>query len=213
MPGSDLSIFATTKNQIQKNETEPQTISIEVMKKIENLDRSLLTKNECEYLDYYLFCFYAGGMPPINASYLEWTNIDEKCILRYNRYTTGKKAEVPCFKKAFDIAEKYSSKCFNHFVLPIYSHKQISEDQKIMKLKRVSIHVNRTLTKVAELIGYDGKITWYSARGTFITYMVKKGYNAFDIAKMCGNSVMAIERSYFKQTDHKNILDEMNASF
>lgn len=48
------------------------------------------------------------------------------------------------------------------------------------------------------LLGYDEEITWYSARGTYITMMVDKKYPPGVVAEHSGNSVITIYKFYWK---------------
>lgn len=73
--GADLEIFECVYEKFRQKETEPRTISYEDFLRIENFDRSLLTKKEQKWLDFYLFCFYTGGMAPIDSAYLKWSNL------------------------------------------------------------------------------------------------------------------------------------------
>lgn len=54
------------------------------------------------------------------------------------------------------------------------------------------------------------KITWYSARGTFITKMDEIGFSALTIAEFAGNSVQAIQKHYFKNTKRDEIRETIN---
>ena len=46
-------------------------------------------------------------------------------------------------------------------------------------------------------------ITWYSARGSFISKMVDAGNNPYVVAEMAGNSPLTIYKHYYKNTKGK----------
>lgn len=69
------------------------------------------------------------------------------------------------------------------------------------------------MKKIASEYGYTDKIVWYSAKGTFITKMMRLGYEAPDIAVMCGNSAATIYKNYFKPKDPKSIKNDLNKRF
>jgi len=66
---------------------------------------------------------------------------------------------------------------------------------------------------IYERIKYPSKITWYSVRGSFITKMVDDGYNPIVVANQAGNSVDNIQKHYYKDTRHNQILKQMNDKF
>ena len=88
-----------------------------------------------------------------------------------------------------------------------------TEKQKVHKVKNLSHDVCNTLEKIAKMVGYDGEIKRYSARGTFITKMMKIGYDAPEIAVIAGNSAATIYRDYFKPKDAETITKELNEIF
>ena len=48
-------------------------------------------------------------------------------------------------------------------------------------------------------------ITWYSARGSFISKMVDAGNNPYVVAEMAGNSPLTIYKHYYKNTKREEI--------
>ena len=69
--------------------------------------------------------------------------------------------------------------------------------------------VRRVLYKVAKIIKYKEKITWYSARGTFISEMIASDIHPVDVAAMAGNSPNTIYKHYYKNVDQKQVDDKM----
>lgn len=78
VPGADLDVFICTNEKFREVETTPSTISMGLLRAMEAMDRSLLSKTESYCLDLFLFCFYCGGIAPIDAAYLTWACIDMK---------------------------------------------------------------------------------------------------------------------------------------
>lgn len=69
--------------------------------------------------------------------------------------------------------------------------------------------VNETLRRIVKLLGSDEDITWYSARGTYITMMCEKGYRSEIIAEHSGNSVQTIFKFCFKNLNESDIIAEL----
>lgn len=212
MPGARVPVFDCVRLHMKEKPKPPRTIPVEVMERIECLDRSLFSARENLYIDLFLFTFYAGGIAPIDLAHLTWDCIREDMII-YERMKVSKEARMPFLDKARRIADKYREDCCGNYVLPVFTAKQVTERQKKEKLHRTKVGLNRTLHKIAGMLDYEGKITWYSARGTFITKMVNLDYNAADIAIMAGNSVTTIFNSYFKPSDTDTVRSRLNRAF
>lgn len=170
------------------------------MKKVENLDRTKLTRVEKFHLDLFLFSFYTGGMPMVNMANLNWDTIVDD-IICYERIKFSKKATMPFIEKVKVISEKYKEKCIDNYILPIYQKRHITDEQKYKKVKNITYKANLTLRKIAEIIGYEEEIHMYSARSTFISTMIDAGYHPVEVAKMSGNSEKTIYKHYYKIRD------------
>lgn len=101
--------------------------------------------------------------------------------------------------------DRYKDKCYGNYLLPVFSHKHKTETQQRGRLKRLCDKVNKTLKKVKALIKYKGKLTWYSARGTFISKMIDNNIHPIVVAQMAGNSPNTIYKHYFKNTKEEVI--------
>lgn len=73
--------------------------------------------------------------------------------------------------------------------------------------------VSRTLKKTCRMLRVKEKITWYSARGSFISKMVDAGNNPYVVAEMAGNSPLTIYKHYYKNTRRDEIKREMEKIF
>ena len=76
----------------------------------------------------------------------------------------------------------------------------------------MSEEVARTLKKVCKLLRIREHITWYSARGSFISKMVTE-YDAFLVAEMAGNSPQTIAKHYYKNTREQEVKKRMEDMF
>lgn len=117
IPGADVDVFICTNEKFREVETVPSTISFTLLKAMESMDRSLISEAESYYLDLFLFCFYCGGIAPIDAAYLTWPCIDmRKRKITYERIKTPKKARPPFVPRAEKIAAKYRDRCYADYV-------------------------------------------------------------------------------------------------
>ncbi len=205
IPNIDLSIFEHVRAKMKPKEFAPKTLPREVITKIENVDRTLFTRLQIFHIDLFLFSYYTGGMANIDVAYLTWDCVDKEGRLEYERIKFPKKARIKLNDKARAIIERYKDKCFDNYMLPIFSRKHITETQQRRRLKKLCDKVNLTLRKLQETIKYKEKITWYSARGTFISEMISADIHPVVVAEMAGNSPNTIYKHYFKNTDYKKI--------
>ena len=196
---ADSSIFERVRSNTKPKVFDPKTIPMDVIEKIKNIDRSLFSKLEHFYIDLFLFSYYTG-MANVDVCYLTADCIIDG-VLTYERTKYTKKANLALVSKARDIIEKYQDKCFGSYMLPVFSHKHITEDQKRTRMAHLAKAVNLALRKVTKVIKYKGKITWYSARGTFITKCILRNYRPDEVAEMAGNSPNTIFKNYFKNSN------------
>lgn len=205
IPNVDLSVFERVRTKMKPKEFVPKTLPREIILKIENIDRSLFTRLELFYIDLFLFSYYTGGMANIDVAYLTWDCVDEEGRLCYERIKFPKKARIKLNNKARGIIDRYKDKCFGNYMLPIFSHKHNTEKKQRGRLKRLCDKVNKALGKLQKIIKYKEKITWYSARGTFITEMIAADIHPIVVAEMAGNSPNTIYKHYFKNTNYQQI--------
>ncbi|NDV78142.1 tyrosine-type recombinase/integrase [Dysgonomonas sp. 511] len=210
---ADVSIFKSVESNMKQPKFIPKSIPHSVIMQIEDIDRSQFSKVEQFHLDLFLFSFYAGGMCNIDIAYLNWDSIKSDETIEYERIKVCKDAKVPFIDKAKSIINKYETKGYENYVFPIFTHKHITEKQKRERMDRLCSKVNKTLEKIRVLIGYDEKITWNSARGSFITKMINDGYNPAVVAEHAGNSPQIIFKHYYKVMEQSETRQRMNNNF
>ena len=209
VPGAKVSQFACVKEKLAWGSVTPKTIPFAVFQQIENIDRDYFTEEEQFYLDLFLFSFYAGGMGDKDVCYLTWECIADGMLI-YERMKTRKQAKMVLTDKALNIINKYKDKSYGNFVFPILQEKHVTEKQKDARIDFIERKVNSILERVRGMVMYKEKITWYSARGTFITKMDEAGFSALTIAEFAGNSVQAIQKHYFRNTKKDEIRRTIN---
>lgn len=212
MYGVNLGVFDSVKEYMQERQPEPKTISPKSIVRIENMSRRDFTPKECFYIDLFLFSYYTGGMANVDVCHLTKDCIKEDRIV-YERRKINKKATPFLTDKARKIIDRYKDEAFGDYVFPIFGIKHNTEEKKHMRVKGTSMNVNKTLKKVREKLKIKDKITWYSARGTFISKMIDEGFHPMQVAQFAGNSPDMIYRHYYKNTDPKSMLDNLNKIF
>lgn len=212
--GANLEHFTCTNEKFRVQDSVSRAVDLSVIRALENLDQSLFSETELFYIDMFLFCFYCGGMAPIDAAYLTWSCIDvEKHKMCFERIKYPKKARPPFLPRAQKIAEKYRSKCCGDYVLPLFPKTNMTETQIRSRMNYLCLQVNQALRRALEVVGIKEDICWYSARGTYITMMLERKYDAGIVAEHCGNSVLTIYKNYFKNLREEDIIEELCKEF
>ena len=215
IPGANLEPFDITNDKFREQEATSKALDMSIIRALENLDPSLFTETELFYIDIFLFCFYSGGMAPIDAAYLTWPCIDvENRKMCYERIKYPKTARPPFLPRAQKIAEKYRHLCCGDYVLPLFPKVDMTELQRKSRMNYLSLQVSATLRRAMDVLGFSVEnICWYSARGTYITMMLDRKYDPGVVAQHCGNSVLTIYKNYFKNLKERDIIKELCLEF
>ena len=56
----------------------------------------------------------------------------------------------------------------------------------MIRVRQLSTRLSNTLTKACKMLRIKENVTWYSARGSFISKMVDAGNNPYVVAEMAG---------------------------
>lgn len=210
--GVDMKAFECLGNNIKWGQTTSKATSYVALAKLENIDRSLFSKKEQLHLDLFLFSYYTGGMANVDVCYLTWDSIKEDKII-YERMKFPKQAKPLLIEKARKIIEKYRGTGFENYIFPVFTHKHKTDMQRTKRISNLTVKMTITLAKACRLLKIKDKLTWYSARASFITRMVDQGYSPYVVAEMAGNSPMVIYKHYYKNTKADEMLKEMNSIF
>ena len=194
--GVNMNIFSVTKEYSANSKTTLKTISKHSFERIRDIDRNLLSKKECFWLDLFLFSYYTGGMANVDVCYLKKSCLKGSYI-EYERHKCAKKAYPAYLDQAKKIVNKYNAEAYGNYVFPIFNHKQKTDKQKSGKVERITLKVNKTLEKICFILNISEKVTWYSARGTYITVMLNSGIPAHLVGDQAGNSPRIIEKHYY----------------
>ena len=210
--GVDMKVFECLGDNIKWGQTTSKATSYVALAKLENIDRSLFSKKEQLHLDLFLFSYYTGGMANVDVCYLTWDSIKEDKII-YERMKFPKQAKPLLIEKAKKIIEKYRGMGFENYIFPVFTHKHKTDMQRTKRISNLTVKMTITLAKACRLLKIKDKLTWYSARASFITRMVDQGYSPYVVAEMAGNSPMVIYKHYYKNTKADEMLKEMNSIF
>jgi hypothetical protein len=212
MYGVNMDAFECLGDDLKWPETTSKAVSDKVIDKIANIDRTLFSKKEQLHLDLFLFSYYTGGMANVDVCNLTWDLVQEDRIV-YERIKFPKTAKPVLLKKAKEIMNKYKGMGYENYVFPVFTHKHTTTTKKTTRVKQLSSRLSQTLTKACKMLRIKENITWYSARGSFISKMVDAGNNPYVVAEMAGNSPLTIYKHYYKNTKRDEIKKQMEQIF
>ena len=212
MYGVNMAAFECLGNDIKWPETTSKAISAKSMNKIAAIDRTLLTKREQLHLDLFLFSYYTGGMANVDVCNLTWDCIQDDKII-YERIKFPKTAKPILLQKSRDIINRYKGLGYGNYVFPVFTHKHTTSEKRRYRVNEISTKLRITLSKICKMLRIKENVTWYSARGSFISKMVDAGNNPYVVAEMAGNSPLTIYKHYYKNTRREEIKREMESIF
>ena len=214
MYGANPTIFEAATEKMAWGQFESKAVNPNIIRRMEFMDRSLFSEQEQLCHDLFLFSFYSGGMANVDVVNLTWDMINEKeGMIVYERTKFPKLAKPLLIDRLIIILEKYRGKGVGNYVFPVYTEKHITDKQKMGRRNSFSTLVSETLDKVCEILGINEKMTWYTARGTFISSELDAGTPITHVAEMAGNSARTIEKHYYKNTKQDELRQRMNARY
>lgn len=208
----DITVFNVVRSKLKQPRLFSKAITHETMIKIEQFDRSNLLKREELYLDMFMFSYYAGGMSGIDVCYLEHCRIRNGTI-EYERIKTDTRARVILPEKAQRIIDKYRGESYFDFVFPVFKKKDQTMVSRHKRVQYIGEGVNTLLRKVCADLEITQKITWSTARSSFISKMLDEGYHPLIVAEQTGNSPQVIYKNYYSITNPDEVRRRMNQMF
>ena len=208
----NLNAFSSFKEKLKHRITTPKGVSPEVMQQIESFDRMLLTKKEQFYLDLFLFSYYAGGMSAIDVCLLTRDQIKNDQII-YERTKYDKQARVIIIDKAVEIIERYRTEAYMNYVFPTIKRCNLTQTKLYGRVKRINEKVNETLQKICDHCGIKSRVTWGTARSSYISKMIDEGFHPLQVAELAGNSPQTIYRYYYTISNKEKMKGKMNKVF
>ena len=109
------------------------------------------------------------------------------------------------------LLRKYKGTGYGNYVFPVFTRKHTDSVKRNTRIHDFSKSVFRTLSKACRVLKIKENVTWYSARGSFISRMVDDGNSPYAVAEMAGNSPMTIYKNYYKDTEREKLAERMRA--
>lgn len=153
----------------------------------------------------FLFCFYAMGIPLIDAAYLRKEQLRDGYILYY-RHKTHRQVKVKVVPRLREIIDQLADKR-SPYLLPILT---TDDRRKAMgQYRRFLQRYNRALTSIAEEYMPGVRLTSYSPRHTWASIAFKRGVSINVISQALGHANTRTTQNYIRDISGEQ-LDEAN---
>lgn len=185
--------------------TVKRALNLSSLRLIKNLN--LKNQPSLEYArDMFLLSFYLRGMSFVDMAYLKKIDLHGNTIY-YRRRKTGRLLSVRWTAEMGEITNKYDS-IDNPYLLPILNKSTID---KRSKYRNVSYNINRSLKKIARIIGLEMQLTLYCARHSWASVARSEGISLPIISEGMGHSSESTTRIYLASLD-TSAIDKANSS-
>ena len=154
-----------------------------------------------DYMDMFLFSFYACGLRISDLVTLEWSQIDfEKQELTKMMYKTKSPITIPLTDNAIEILVRWKKRKLNsRFVFNLLDEDFDITDIVALDNARLSKNkaIQTSLRGLGDKLGLPFHLTIHVARHTFAVLALKNGVDVYQISKFLGHkSIAATEKTY-----------------
>lgn len=159
--------FGRGKIKIKFPESQKIGLTIEEVKRIENLDN--LIPQEQHAKNIWLFSFYTAGMRVGDVLKIKWSDIYDN-RLHYKMNKNSKRLSIPINEKANEIIAYYKKEKpqSDDFIFPELKEANLTNAKDILtKTKTATKKFNKYLKNIAKKAAVEKKLTMHIARHTF----------------------------------------------
>lgn len=176
--------------------TAKRSLQEDFMAKLRRLE--LNGNLQLEYTrDFFIFAFYALGMPFVDVAYLRKSQIDGNMLV-YDRHKTGRNIRVPLTEEAIDIIKKYDD-ASSPYVFPILNT-VVEPDAYNEYCTRLNSY-NRYLKKLAKAAGIAASLTSYTSRHSWASIAYKSDVPLHVISQALGHARPDTTMTYIRELD------------
>jgi len=168
-----------------------------------------------EFIEMWLFSFYACGLRISDIITLEWEHIDfETGTLTKNQYKTGNDVSFPLNGSAMAILNKWkkSNVKNNKYVFRLIDNKFNMKDERkfLMKKNSLTKTINTSLQVVGEKIGLTFPLTMHVARHSFAVCAINNGMDIKILSRLMGHTTMLTTEKVYAKILLKTLNKEYN---
>ncbi|HSD07636.1 site-specific integrase [Flavobacterium sp.] len=205
--------FKNYKTSALKKEAKKEYLTDEELQKLIEQDFSD-NKPRQFAKDMYLFSFYCRGINFIDILKLKNSNIyDDR--MAYTRTKTGVLLDFKVKNNPREILEAYSNKSQNSYLFPLLLQDEPTVEQIKNRSHKLLGQINPALKEIMEVLKINKRITFYTARHTFATFLKFENIAIDVISEMLGHKDIKATISYLNKLPNKKldqIIDDVFAN-
>ena len=204
--------------QGEEESTEVHYLTEEQLRKFARLYNEVKYPRTRDYIDMFLFSFYACGLRISDIITLEWKSVNfEKREIRKVLYKGDKLHTIPLNDGAINILRKWQAR-HDRFVFGLLHDAFDLTDKE--ELKRMRLNKNRaiktSLKTLGDKINLPFNLGMHVARHSFAVSALNNGVDIHVISRLMGHSsIMVTEKVYAKflpSTLHAEVMNKLNFS-
>ncbi|MCB0738025.1 MAG: site-specific integrase [Bacteroidetes bacterium] len=191
----------------KKEDTTHKSLSIEQISILENYNGG-----RRESVLYFLFSYYAQGMNHRDMAWVTYGDLSGS-VIRYRRRKTGRPVNVALNEKAMAIIDHFRTheRRSTDFIFPILNLESHGTAQDAFdRCESHRRYVNKTLKRVAKLLGLPDWIHFYCARHSYAHNLYLSGFSSEMLGDALGHKDAAITKVYLSSFPVEK-LAEMNS--
>lgn len=158
-------------------------------------------------IDIFTFSYIMGGINFVDIASLTKENIMDNRLV-YIRQKTKKLIQLPLQDKAIELIEKYHDDDNPH-LFPILLAYHKTEQQRLNRVHKVIVNVNKRLKKVGKELELPITLTTYVARHSHATILKKAGVATSIISESLGHSSEKVTQIYLDSFGNEQMDDAM----
>ena len=198
--------FKHYKISALKKEAKIEYMTDEELQKLVNEDFSSNKRHQFAK-DMYLFSFYCRGMNFIDLLKLKNTNLYDN-RLSYLRTKTGVHLDFKLRDHALKILEAYNQRSMNSYLFPLLLEENMSTKKIKNRSHKLLGQINPALKEMMEVLQINKRITFYTARHSFATFLKFENTPIDAISEMLGHTDIRTTQVYLNKLPNM-ILDKI----
>lgn len=198
--------------QGEEDASEVHYLTEEQLRNFADLYNTVKYPRTRDYIDLFLFSFYACGLRISDLITLEWKSVNfEKREIRKVIYKSDRIHTIPLNDGAMDILKRWRNRSQGRFVFGLLSDNFDLSDED--ELKRMRLNKNRaiitSLKTLGDKIGLPFNLTMHVARHTFAVLALNKGVDVHVISRLMGHSSIMVTEKVYAQFLPSTLQDEV----
>ncbi len=190
-----------------KGKSFKSVLSIEEIRRIENLVIPIDEIALRNFRDYFIFSFYTRGMNFADMMVLKWSDIQGGYI-HYIRAKTKGRFSVKVLPPVELILGRFSKQRLDTpYVFPILLNEGLTPNQLENRKKKVLGQYNKALKELAQRVDIGKHVTSYVARHSYATCLKYKGVSTDVISESLGHRDIKVTQTYLREFGNL-VLDE-----